>query len=76
MSRLPMLQVWIATVGLSTGLTVVPRMATGSSQALTGKVSDAMGTANGDTISVKSVTAAPTWGALRRAVQSFNRRTR
>jgi hypothetical protein len=42
MSRLPMLQVWIATVGLSTGLTVVPRMAAGSSQALTGKVSDAM----------------------------------
>ncbi|HEY4766402.1 MAG TPA: hypothetical protein VIH75_22215 [Candidatus Sulfotelmatobacter sp.] len=118
MSRLPMLQVWIAAMVLSTGLTVVPGMATSSSQTLTGKVSDAMcgakhtegniaptdcvrtcvqkgaqyalvvegkvytlntsdkaalnelnklawqqakvtGTANGDTISVKSVTAAP-----------------
>ena len=42
MSRLRMLQVWIATVVLSTGLTVVPGMATSSSQTLTGKVSDAM----------------------------------
>jgi hypothetical protein len=41
MSRLRMLQVWIATVVLSTGLTVVPglRLAT---RPLTGKVSDAM----------------------------------
>ncbi len=83
MSRLRMLQVWMATVMLSTGLAVVPGVAAGSSQTFTGKVSDAMcgakhmegnlapaacvraweeakvtGTANGDTISVKSVTAA------------------
>ena len=42
MSRLRMLQVWIATVVLSTGLAVVPGMAAGSTQIFTGKVSDAM----------------------------------
>ena len=113
MSRLRMWQVWMATVVLSTGLTVVPGVAADSTQTFTGKASDAMcaeggiapadcvracvqkgakyalvvgdkvytldtsdqaaldqlnklaweeakvtGTANGDTISVKSVTAA------------------
>jgi hypothetical protein len=42
MSRLKMLQVWIATVVLSTGVAVVPSMAAGSTQTFTGKVSDAM----------------------------------
>ncbi len=42
MSRLRMLQVWMATVMLSTGLAVVPGVAAGSSQTFTGKVSDAM----------------------------------
>ena len=42
MSRLRMLQVWIATVVLSTGLAVVPSVAAGSTQTFTGKVSDAM----------------------------------
>jgi len=42
MSRLRMLQVWFATVVLSTGLAVVPGMAEGSTQTFTGKVSDAM----------------------------------
>jgi hypothetical protein len=42
MSRLRMLQVWIATVVLSTGLAVMPGMAEGSTQTFTGKVSDAM----------------------------------
>ena len=42
MSRLRMLQVWMATVVLSTGLAVVPGMAAGSTQTFTGKVSDAM----------------------------------
>jgi hypothetical protein len=37
-----MLQVWIATMVLSTGLAVLPGMAEGSTQTLTGKVSDAM----------------------------------
>ena len=37
-----MWQVWMATVVLSTGLTVVPGVAAGSSQTFTGKVSDAM----------------------------------
>jgi hypothetical protein len=36
------LQVWVATAVLSTGLAVVPGMAAGSTQAFTGKVSDAM----------------------------------
>jgi len=40
MSRLRMLQVWMATVALSTGLDVVPGVAAGST--FTGKVSDAM----------------------------------
>src|ERR1700694_5140190 len=42
MSRLRMLQVWMATVVLSTGLVVVPGVAAGSTQTFTGKVSDAM----------------------------------
>src|SRR6266496_6173379 len=43
MSRLGMLQVWMATMVLSTGLAVVPSMAAASStQTFTGKVSDAM----------------------------------
>jgi hypothetical protein len=42
MSRLRMLQVWMATLVLSTGLDVVPSMAAGSMQTFTGKVSDAM----------------------------------
>jgi hypothetical protein len=42
MSRLRMLQVWIATAVLSTGVAVVPGMAAGSTQTFTGKVSDAM----------------------------------
>jgi hypothetical protein len=42
MSRLRILQVWVATVVLSTGLAVVPGMAAGSTQTFTGKVSDAM----------------------------------
>jgi len=37
-----MLQVWMATVVLSTGLAVVPGVAAGSTQTFTGKVSDAM----------------------------------
>jgi hypothetical protein len=40
MSRLRMLQVWMATVALSTGLGVVPGVAAGNT--FTGKVSDAM----------------------------------
>jgi hypothetical protein len=42
MLRLRMLQVWMATVVLSTGLAVVPGEAAGSTQTFTGKVSDAM----------------------------------
>jgi|SRR5580765_4176262 len=42
MSRLRMLQVWIATLVLITGVAVVPGMAAGSVQTFTGKVSDAM----------------------------------
>jgi hypothetical protein len=42
MSRLRMWQVWMATVVLSTGLTVVPGVAAGNTQTFTGKVSDAM----------------------------------
>ncbi len=43
MSRLRMLQVWMATVVLSIGLAVVTSMSAGSStQTFTGKVSDAM----------------------------------
>jgi hypothetical protein len=42
MSRSRMLQVWMATAVLSTGLAVVPSMAAGSTQTFTGKVSDAM----------------------------------
>ena len=42
MSRLQVLQVWMATVVLSTGLAVVPGMAAGTTQTSTGQVSDAM----------------------------------
>ena len=42
MSRLRMWQVWMATVVLGTGLTVVPGMAAGTTQTFTGKISDAM----------------------------------
>src|SRR6266568_3900233 len=42
MSRLRILQAWIATAVLSTGVAVVPGMAAGSTQTFTGKVSDAM----------------------------------
>jgi hypothetical protein len=42
MSRLRILQAWIATAVLSTGVAVVPGMATGSTQSFTGQVSDAM----------------------------------
>ena len=42
MSRLRILQVWVATAVLSTGLAVVPGMAADSTQTFTGKVSDAM----------------------------------
>jgi hypothetical protein len=42
MSRLRMLQVWIATVVLCAGLAVVPGVAAGDTQTFTGKVSDAM----------------------------------
>jgi hypothetical protein len=42
MSRLRMLQVWIATLVLSTGVAFVPGVAADSAQTFTGKVSDAM----------------------------------
>ena len=42
MFRLRMLQLWMATVVLSTGLAVVPGVAAGNAQTFTGKVSDAM----------------------------------
>jgi hypothetical protein len=42
MSRLRMLQVWIATVVLTTGVAFVPKAAADSTQSFTGKVSDAM----------------------------------
>ena len=43
MSRLHMLQVWLATMVLSSGLAVVPNVLAGSgTQTFTGKVSDAM----------------------------------
>jgi hypothetical protein len=42
MSRLRMLQVWMAMVVLSIGFAVVPGIAAGSTQTFTGKVSDAM----------------------------------
>src|ERR1039457_5266498 len=42
MSRLRMLQVWIATVVLSIGVAFVPGVAADSTQTFTGKVSDAM----------------------------------
>lgn len=41
-SRLPMLQVWIATAVLCAGLAMVPHLVASSTQTLTGKVSDAM----------------------------------
>jgi hypothetical protein len=42
MSRLRMVQVWMETAVLSTGLAVVPGVAAGNTQTFTGKVSDAM----------------------------------
>jgi hypothetical protein len=42
MSRLRMLQVWIATVLLSIGVAFVPGVTADSTQTFTGKVSDAM----------------------------------
>lgn len=42
MSRLRMLQVWIAMVVLTAGVVVVPGVAASSTQTFTGKVSDAM----------------------------------
>jgi hypothetical protein len=42
MSRLRILQVWIATVMLSAGVVVVPGVVASSTQTFTGKVSDAM----------------------------------
>jgi hypothetical protein len=42
MSRLRMLQVWMATVMLTAGLAAVPGMSADSPQTFTGKVSDAM----------------------------------
>lgn len=42
MSRLCMLQVWLAAMVLSAGLAVVPSVAADNPQTFTGKVSDAM----------------------------------
>ena len=42
MSHLRILQAWIATAVLSTGVAVVPGMAADNNQTFTGKVSDAM----------------------------------
>ena len=42
MSRLRILQAWLATAVLSTGVAGVPNMAASSTQTFTGKVSDAM----------------------------------
>jgi hypothetical protein len=42
MSRLRMLQVWMATAVLSAGLVAMPAVAAGSTQTFTGKVSDIM----------------------------------
>jgi len=42
MSRLRMLQVWMATAALSAALAGVPAVAAGGTQTFTGKVSDAM----------------------------------
>ena len=42
MSRLRMLQVWIATMVVCAGLAVVPRVLAGGTQTFTGRVSDAM----------------------------------
>ena len=42
MSRLRMMQVWMATAMLCVGLAVVPKVAAGGTQTFTGKVSDAM----------------------------------
>jgi hypothetical protein len=42
MSRLRMMQVWMATAMLCVGLVVVPNVAAGGTQTFTGKVSDAM----------------------------------
>jgi hypothetical protein len=42
MSRLRIMQVWMATAVLCAGLAVVPKVAAGGTQTFTGKVSDAM----------------------------------
>src|SRR6202050_2394699 len=42
MSRFRMLQVWMATMGLCTGLAVVPKLVAVGTKTFTGKVSDAM----------------------------------
>jgi hypothetical protein len=42
MFRLRMLQVWIATTVLCTGLAVVPKLVAAGTQTFTGKISDAM----------------------------------
>lgn len=42
MSRLRMMQVWMATAVLCAGLAVVPKLMAGGTQTFTGKVSDAM----------------------------------
>jgi hypothetical protein len=42
MSRLRMLQIWMAAVALGAGLAVVPGVSAGTTQTFTGKVSDAM----------------------------------
>jgi hypothetical protein len=42
MSCLRMMQAWMATAMLCVGLAVVPKVAAGSTQTFTGKVSDAM----------------------------------
>jgi hypothetical protein len=42
MSRLRILQIWMATMILCTGLAIVPKLVAGGTQTFTGKVSDAM----------------------------------
>jgi hypothetical protein len=42
MSRLRMMQVWMATAMLCVGVAVVPKVAAGGTQTFTGKVSDTM----------------------------------
>jgi hypothetical protein len=42
MSRLQMLQIWMATMVICTGLAIVPKLVAAGTQIFTGKVSDAM----------------------------------